>query len=671
MTAAIDRLTQAFNHALHHAFGLSWTNAEPLVVAAKNPDHGDYQCNAALGLAKTLKQAPRAIASQLLDHLPPDLGDLCDPPTLAGPGFINLRLHSRYLATELQQRYGDDRLGIAPIPQPQRIVVDFSSPNIAKEMHVGHLRSTIIGDSIARILEFLGHEVLRLNHVGDWGTQFGMLITYLREVHPDALTQADALDLGDLVAFYKKAKQRFDGDPQFQAQARDAVVRLQQGEEDSRQAWQLLCNQSRREFQILYDRLNINLTERGESFYNPFLEAVVTDLKARGLLEEDEGAQCVFLEGFSNREGKPQPLIIQKSNGGYNYATTDLAAVRYRITQDHAQRLIYITDAGQSNHFAQFFQVAQRAGWVPDTVELAHVPFGLVQGEDGKKLKTRSGDTIRLRDLLDEAWLRADSDLYGVVQAQDWTDVASAVFGIDDWETAAAALPGEQPLGDKVHLLQTSLTEALQRQVPGWLQDPATVPPVAQPTLEHLRQTLDQRWSQSHDRQARDFQTILQDSQTIGHSAVKYADLSQNRTSNYVFSYDKMLSLQGNTAPYMLYAYVRVQGISRKGGVDFQHWQDTGATVRLILEEDLELALAKHLLQLETVVQAVAQDLLPNRLCQYLFELSQKFNQFYDRCPILKAEEPQRTSRLLLADLTARTLKLGLSLLGISVLERM
>ena len=584
MSSPLPLLTSRFQAALVAAFGESFAQTNPLLSVASNPKFGDYQSNVALGLAKTLQSKPREVAQQIVDQL--SLEDICDPPTLAGPGFINLRLKPRYLADQLLQLQNDRRLGVKTV-EPQRIIVDFSSPNIAKEMHVGHLRSTIIGDSIARILTFLGHEVLRLNHVGDWGTQFGMLITYLREAYPDALTQADALDLGDLVAFYKKAKQRFDEDEIFQSQARQAVVALQSGDPASVQAWKLLCDQSRREFQTLYDRLGIDLEERGESFYNPFLPAVVEDLQTLGLLVEDAGAQCVFLEGFQNKDGNPLPLIIQKSDGGYNYATTDLAALRYRIGQDQVQRIIYVTDAGQSSHFAQVFQVAQRAGWVPEGIDLTHVPFGLVQGEDGKKLKTRSGDTIRLRDLLDEAIDRARKDLEDRLQLDD------------------------------------------RQESPEFIQQVA---------------------------------------ETVGLGAVKYADLSQNRTSNYIFSYDKMLALQGNTAPYLLYAYVRVQGIGRKGNIDFQ-----GESLQegLVLTEDSEQTLMKHLLQLEDVVTDVAQDLFPNRLCTYLFELSQKFNQFYDRCPILKAEEPQRSSRLVLADVTARTLKLGLSLLGIPVLERM
>lgn len=585
MSSIAPLLQLRFQTALGQAFGSEYAETDPLLVPASNPKFGDYQSNIALSLAKPLAKSPRAIAEILVAQL--DLSDLCAPATIAGPGFINLTLRPDYLRSQLELMQANDRLGIPPTAEPQRVIVDFSSPNIAKEMHVGHLRSTIIGDCIARVLEFQGHTVLRLNHVGDWGTQFGMLITYLREVCPEALITSDALDLGDLVVFYRKAKQRFDQDPQFQDQARQEVVRLQSGDAESRTAWNLLCEQSRREFQQIYDRLQIRLTERGESFYNPYLADVVEDLTQVGLLVEDDGAQCVFLDGFTNRDGDPLPLIVQKSDGGFNYATTDLAAIRYRLTQDQADRVIYVTDVGQSSHFAQVFQVAQRAGWVPAAVTLEHVPFGLVQGEDGKKLKTRSGDTVRLKDLLDEAILRATADL------------------------------------------ESRLASEGRSETPEFIATAAEV---------------------------------------IGLSAVKYADLSQNRTSNYIFSFDRMLALQGNTAPYLLYAYVRIQGISRKGEID---WQAVNADSVITLVEETELTLAKHLLQLETVLAQVGEDLLPNRLCQYLFELSQKFNQFYDRCPILNAEDSVRISRLALCDITARVLKLGLSLLGIVVLERM
>jgi arginyl-tRNA synthetase len=591
MNATIALLKTRLEQALVAAFGSELAGTDPILVPASNPKFGDYQANVAMSLAKKLGQPPRAIADQIVQQL--QLGDLCEPPTVAGPGFINLYFKTTYLESQLQQMQTDSRLGVAPVQPAQKMIVDFSSPNIAKEMHVGHLRSTIIGDCIARVLEFLGHDVLRLNHVGDWGTQFGMLITHLRSAYPEALKTKNALALGDLTAFYKEAKQRFDEDETFQATSRAEVVKLQSGDPETIDAWKLLCEQSRIAFQDIYDRLDVRLIERGESFYNPLLADVVAELDRLHLLVEDQGAKCVFLEGFTNREGQPMPLIVQKSGGGYNYATTDLAAVRQRTTIEQAARMIYITDAGQANHFAQVWQVAGRAGWIPDTVELVHVPFGLVQGEDGKKFKTRSGETVRLMDLLDEAIARARKDLETRLQAEDRSE-----------------------------------------------------------TSEFIEQV----------------------AKIVGLSAVKYADLSQNRTSNYIFSYDKMLDLKGNTAPYMLYAYVRVQGISRKGGIDFTQLAQAGVAqegVAIALQDETELTLAKHLLQLDQVLDEVATELMPNRLCQYLFELSQKFNQFYDRCPVLQAEEPQRTSRLMLSDLTARTIRLGLSLLGIGVLERM
>jgi arginyl-tRNA synthetase len=585
MNATIAQLKDCFEQALVAAFGSEFAGTDPILVPASNPKFGDYQSNVAMSLTKRLGKNPREIAAAMVEHL--NVADLCEPPSIAGAGFINLTLKTSYLEAQLRQMQTDARLGIAPTKHPKRTIVDFSSPNIAKEMHVGHLRSTIIGDSLARVLEFLGHDVLRINHLGDWGTQFGMLITHLKQAYPEALTTANALALGDLTTFYKQAKQRFDEDETFRETSRLEVVELQAGNPETLKAWHLLCEQSFLAFQEIYDLLDIKITNRGESFYNPLLAGVVADLAKLGLLVEDQGAKCVFLEGFTNKEGDPLPLIIQKSDGGYNYATTDLAAIRYRTQQDHAERMIYVTDAGQANHFMQVWQVARRAGWVPENVELVHVPFGLVQGEDGKKFKTRSGDTVRLRDLLDEAMSRAQQDL----------------------ETRLAAENRQE-------------TEEFKAQV----------------------------------------------AQVVGISAVKYADLSQNRTSNYIFSYDKMLALQGNTAPYMLYVYARINGISRKGGIDFGRLASDHS---IALREELELALAKHLLGFDEILSAVEADLMPNRLCQYLFELSQKFNQFYDRCPILQAEEPQRTSRLILADLTARTVKLGLSLLGISVLERM
>ena len=601
MLRIADTLEAQLQAAMERAFPDAAAEAQaagrrldPQLAPASKPEFGDFQANGALPLANPLGQPPRKIAEAVVEQLKaePAFAELCLEPQIAGPGFINLTLRPERLAAEVQARLGDQRLGVPAVEQAAPVVVDFSSPNIAKEMHVGHLRSTIIGDSLARVLEFRGHPVLRLNHVGDWGTQFGMLITHLKQVAPAALQTADAVDLGDLVAFYRQAKQRFDDDEAFQTTSREEVVKLQGGDPVSLKAWGLLCDQSRREFQKIYNRLDIRLSERGESFYNPYLEAVVADLEATGLLVIDDGARCVFLEGVSGKDGKPLPVIVQKSDGGFNYATTDLAAIRYRFGSspdgDGARRVIYVTDAGQANHFAGVFQVARRAGWLPDDGLLEHVPFGLVQGEDGKKLKTRAGYTVRLRDLLDEAVERAEADL------------------------------------------RRRLEEEGRSEDEAFIQHVAT---------------------------------------TVGLAAVKYADLSQNRITNYQFSFDRMLALQGNTAPYLLYAVVRIAGIARKGG-DLEGTSAPEAQ-SLSFTEPQEWALVRELLKFDAVIAEVEEELLPNRLCTYLFELSQVFNRFYDQVPVLKAEEPARSSRMALCRLTADTLKLGLGLLGISTLERM
>jgi arginyl-tRNA synthetase len=618
MLSILHELNDRLKGALEQAFPAAATAAaaegsalDAQLGPASKPEFGDFQANGALALAKRLGLQPRVIATALVEKLEAGAGfsDLCERPQIAGPGFINLTIKPERLAAEVANRLQDPRLGVssaAEEPGAQGcglapVIVDFSSPNIAKEMHVGHLRSTIIGDSLARVLEFRGYQVLRLNHVGDWGTQFGMLITHLKQVAPEALSTADAVDLGDLVAFYRQAKQRFDSDEAFQSTAREEVVRLQGGDPVSLKAWQLLCAQSRREFQQLYDRLDISLNERGESFYNPLLAAVVADLEASGLLVSDGGAQCVFLEESSAH--KLPPVIVQKSDGGFNYATTDLAAIRYRFAAppagDGARRVIYVTDAGQASHFAGVFQVARRAGWIPADGRLEHVPFGLVQGEDGKKLKTRSGDTVRLKDLLDEAVERSEADLRRRLEEE-----------------------------------QRSESEEFIQQV----------------------------------------------ANTVGLAAVKYADLSQNRITNYQFSFARMLALQGNTAPYLLYALVRIAGIARKGGDagvigDAGNTGDsnqiTGLFSKLQFHEPQEWALVRHLLGFDAVIVEVEEELLPNRLCSYLFELSQVFNRFYDQVPVLKAPPEARNSRLALCRLTADTLKLGLGLLGIPTLERM
>ncbi len=600
------KLEEALNRALLKIFpkeGRSTTTSTILtstnLVPASKPEFGDFQINCALALAKEIKQPPRQIAQQIADELQKDnyFLKICNTPIIAGPGFINISINSKTLISEIYSRLNDNRLGVPlkkfnPTNKKEeknnRVIIDFSSPNIAKEMHVGHLRSTIIGDSLARVLEFCGYDVLRLNHVGDWGTQFGMLITHLKEVVPEALHTKDVVEISDLVTFYRQAKKRFDEDQNFQNKSRSEVVNLQAGDQESSIAWKLLCNQSRKEFQKIYDRLDIKLVERGESFYNKFLVDVINDLKSKNLLINDQGAQCIFLDGLIGKDGKPQPIIIQKSDGGFNYTTTDLAAIKYRLTKcphgDGASRLIYVTDAGQASHFFGVFQIAKLAKWIPTDCQVEHIPFGLVQGEDGKKLKTRSGETIRLVDLLDEAIQRAKEDLK-----------------------------------DRLKDESRSENENFINRV----------------------------------------------STTVGIAAIKYADLSQNRVSNYQFSFDKMLSLQGNTAPYLLYALVRIAGISRKGG-------DLNVSSQNILfHEPQEWSLIRKLLQLDCVIAEVEEELLPNRLCGYLFELSQIFNRFYDQIPILKANEPSRTSRLALCSITAKTLKLGMNLLGIPTLERM
>ncbi len=576
---------------------VSEINCNPQLSPASKPEYGDFQANCALSLAKPFKQSPRQIAINIVDQLHKDdtFLKLCKPAQIAGPGFINLTLRESCLIKELNDRFIDARLGV-PVTEktcladsPCQVVIDFSSPNIAKEMHVGHLRSTIIGDSLARVLEFRGYPVLRLNHVGDWGTQFGMLITHLKDVAPLALQQQDALELGDLVAFYREAKKRFDTDQLFQQASREEVVKLQRGEEPSKRAWTMLCEQSRKEFQKIYDRLDIRLIERGESFYNSYLQEVVHDLDSYGLLVIDDGARCVFLKGHKNgEEHTAPPVIVQKRDGGFNYSTTDLAAVRYRLAPipqgDGAHRVIYVTDAGQTSHFAGVFEVAKLANWVPEGARLEHVPFGLVQGEDGKKLKTRSGETVRLCDLLDEAVERAESDL------------------------------------------RKRLIDEGRNEDENFIQHVAT---------------------------------------TVGIAAVKYADLSQNRNTNYQFSFDRMLALQGNTAPYLLYALVRISGIYRKGG------EHDLSSEGLHFTEPQEWALIRELLKFDEVIVLVEEELLPNRLCNYLFELSQIFNRFYDQVPVLKAPKKSRMSRLALCRLTAETLRIGMGLLGISTLERM
>ena len=481
----------------------------------------------------------------------------------------------------------------------QKIVIDFSSPNIAKEMHVGHLRSTIIGDTLANVLTFAGHDVKRLNHIGDWGTQFGMLVEHLRDEYPAALskeTSAD-VDLGDLVMLYKAAKKRFDDDDDFKTRAREGVVKLQAGDAEALAAWESLCEASRKEYQKIYDTLDIRgLEERGESFYNPFLNDVIDDLEEKGMAEESQGATAVFLDGYENRDGTPLPMLVRKSDGGFNYATTDLAAIKHRTSMasedggEGADRVLYVTDAGQSQHFEMVFKAAELSDIKASGVSLEHVPFGLVQGEDGKKFATRSGDTVKLKDLLDEAIRIAGQDMTSRLE--------------DGEELSKEA-----------------------KQV----------------------------------------------AEIVGIGAVKYADLSMNRESNYRFSYERMLSLNGNTAPYMLYAYARLCGIIRKAtdsaDGEAMQWPEPAD---IIFSHESERELVRNLMKLPDILSEVESDLYPNKLCDYLFETSQKFNQFYENCSVKGAETPElKASRLTLCTVTAGTIRLLMQLLGINVVQKL
>ncbi|MHC4575450.1 MAG: arginine--tRNA ligase [Planctomycetota bacterium] len=575
-----------------------------IVRPATDPKFGDYQANGVMALAKKIKTDPRKLAEQVVAKL--DLNDVCEPPEVAGPGFINLRLKTDFIAGRLLKIKDDrDRLGIEPVARPKTIVVDFSGPNIAKQMHVGHLRSTIIGDCICRLLEFLGHNVRRQNHIGDWGTQFGMLVEHLgmlvQHLHEEAFFKKEdenvadiaeslrALRITDLEDFYREAKEQFDLDDVFKRQARKRVVELHNRSEDyTMQLWRHIVDESRRHYQSIYDELGVSLDrvdERGESFYADMLPDVVGQLKEKGLAEESEGAVCVFPEGFRNKEGERLPLIIQKSDGAFLYATTDLAALRYRVSELGADTIIYVTDARQSLHFEMVFAVARMAGWAKQDTELIHVTFGSVLGENGRPLKTRAGENVKLKDLLDEAVERAKA----IVQEKN------------------PDLPAQKK--DEI-------------------------------------------------------------AKAVGVGAVKYADFSNNRTSDYVFSFDKMLAMDGNTAPYMQYAYARIKSIERKGNLDIE--TELAGLNELDLSEPDEIALAKHLLRYGEAIEAAVGDYRPNYLTAYLYELAQKFSAFYTNCPVLNAGPDKRLTRVLLCDLTARTIRHGLDkLLRIEVVEQM
>jgi arginyl-tRNA synthetase len=595
MKSVVDILEERITAAMKVIAG--GQDCAAIVRPATDAKFGDYQANGVMALAKKLKTNPRKLAEEVVKNL--DLSDICEPPEVAGPGFINLRLKAKFVAGELLEINKDATgLGVEKTTQLKTIVVDFSSPNIAKQMHVGHLRSTIIGDCICRMLETLGHKVIRQNHIGDWGTQFGMLINYMLHVHTAMRMEKvfgtkpeDAFVLEDMEQLYRHAKEEYDSDPKFAEGSREYVVGLQRGDPQVLRQWKEIVDLSLDECQKIYDSLGTTLKREhvcGESFYNNSLPIVVKDLKQAGLAEPSDGAVCVFPEGFKNKEGEPLPFIIQKSDGAYLYATTDLAALRYRVNELKADAIIYVTDSRQKLHFEMLFAVARMAGWVDDKIELTHVMFGSILGDDGTPLKTRSGENVKLKELLDEAVERA----MAVVEEKN------PELSLDEKKKIANA---------------------------------------------------------------------------VGIGAVKYADYSNNRTSDYVFSFDKMLAMDGNTAPYMQYAYARIKSIERKAqSKDVDIETELAGVKSLNLSDPAELELAKQLIRYGEAIQSAVADYRPNYLTAYLYELAQKFSAFYTNCPVLGAGPDKRPTRLLLCDLTARTIKHGLhELLGIEVVDQM
>jgi len=605
MKAALDILEERIGAAMAAVAGRE--DCAAIVRPATDAKFGDYQANGIMGLAKKLKTNPRKLAEEVVKNL--DLSDICEPPEVAGPGFINLRLKAEFVAGELLEINKDAAgLGIEKTPEPKTIVVDFSSPNIAKQMHVGHLRSTIIGDCICRMLECLGHKVIRQNHIGDWGTPMGMVIFGLcgAGIEKYALADdgglrdfedilqkidTDGMSLEDLEHSYKRMVSVAKAYLAVESNVRLVTTQLQKGDARVTEIWKAARTVTLRECAKLYEALGIGLSEEhvcGESFYDKFLQDVVCELKEKNVATESDGAVCVFPKGFKNKEGEPLPFIIRKSDGAYLYATTDLAAMRYRVNELKANAIVYVTDSRQKLHFEMLFAVAKMAGWTRDDIELSHVMFGSILGDDGTPLKTRSGENVKLKELLDEAVQRAMS----VVEEKN----------------------PELPAAKKAEIAKA-----------------------------------------------------------VGIGAVKYADYSNNRTSDYVFSFDKMLAMDGNTAPYMQYAYARIKSIERKAqSKDVDIEAELAGVESLNLTEPAELDLAKYLVRYGEAIQSAVVDYRPNYLTAYLYELAQKFSAFYTNCPVLVAGPDKRPTRLLLCDLTARTIRHGLhELLGIEVVEQM
>jgi arginyl-tRNA synthetase len=565
------------------AFGALDPDGPAPDAVVRPSDRADAQANGALPLAKRLGRSPRDVAGEVLAAAGPALAGIASAE-IAGPGFLNVTFDDAFLAAEVAAVAADERLGVPTAPAARRVVIDYSAPNVAKEMHVGHLRSTVIGDALARLEMHLGHTVIRENHIGDWGTPFGMLIEHLLDL--GETEAAEELSLGDLDAFYKQGRAKFDASPAFQERARQRVVLLQSGDAETLRLWQLLVDLSTQHFNAAYRKLGVLLTDddlAGESTYNHLLPEVIERLRDQGLLEVSEGADVVFPPGFTNRDGDPLPLIVQKRTGGFNYGTSDLACVIDRVERLHADVMLYVVGAPQAQHLAMVFEVARMAGWLQPPTEAVHVAFGNVLGADKKILKSRSGETVKLSELLDEA----------VQRAADVVAAKSPDLSAQERGAVAAA---------------------------------------------------------------------------VGIGAIKYADLSSDRIRDYVFDFDRMLSLDGNTAPYLQYAHARICSLFRRAEVERAAVRDVVPT----LGEPAERALALRLLAYPTAVAATAERYALHTLCGYLYDLASDFTTFYEQCPVLRApDERTRSSRLALADLTARVLRDGLALLGIDTPERM
>ncbi|NGX63598.1 MAG: Arginine--tRNA ligase [Candidatus Anoxychlamydiales bacterium] len=585
-TLLIDFLQNRLTNAILKSFEehLSANQAIADIAVCLEEKFGHYQCNSALKLAKILKNNPKQIAEKIISNIDliEDGKEVFSKIEIANPGFINLTLSNDFLSAIINKNLSDPRLGVKKSTKTKKIIVEFSSPNIAKELHVGHLRSTIIGDSIARLFEFLGEDVLRLNHVGDWGTQFGMLINYLKKYEPKVLSGEKVTDLSTLTTWYKEAKKLFDQDPNFKKDSQLEVVNLQKKEKTAIHAWEIIYDISRRAFNEIYSLLDIKLQERGESFYNDDLPILVKDLEDKKLIKISDGAKCIFIEGFKTREGNPLPVMVQKSDGGYNYDTTDIAAFRHRCNVENAARIIIVTDSGQSLHFQMIYQAVIKAKYLdPNKTRFDHVTFGVVLAEDKKKFKTREGETTKLIDLLYKA-----------------VDGAKKI------------------LKDR---------------------------------LKHI-----------------DKNTLDEYSKNLGISAVKYADLSNHRIKDYVFSYDKMLSLEGNTAAFLFYSYVRILSIKKKVNEDIEKILKSS---EIDLKHPSETALALHLVRFAEILNLMSRDLLPNRLTDYLYDLATKFNIFFRDCRVEGSLE--QNSRLLLCHMCQKVLKAGFDILGLKPLDRM